>query len=98
MIKRDKKSKEKKNEMRETETVLYGELVVLGTDGELPNGNRGRRRSRYQVFLKIIGFLKNWKKNFDPPGPSGRSPGGGLISQLIGGISKNASMMLFVFL
>lgn len=27
----------------------YGELVVLGTDGELPGGNKGRRRSRFQV-------------------------------------------------
>jgi len=34
--------------MRE-ESILYGELVVLGTDGELPNGNRGRRRSRFQL-------------------------------------------------
>lgn len=36
--------------MRE-DGILYGELVVLGTDGELPNGNRGRRRSRFQVGL-----------------------------------------------
>lgn len=34
--------------MRE-DGILYGELVVLGTDGELPNGNRGRRRSRFQL-------------------------------------------------
>ena len=29
--------------------INYGELVVLGTDGELPGGNKGRRRSRYTV-------------------------------------------------
>ena len=54
--------------MRETETVLYGELVVLGTDGELPNGNRGRRRSRYQVF-QIVSifrlFFENSKKKYE---------------------------------
>ena len=46
--------------MRE-DGILYGELVVLGTDGELPNGNRGRRRSRFQVglfrFKVFYGFL-----------------------------------------
>ena len=50
--------------MRE-DGILYGELVVLGTDGELPNGNRGRRRSRFQVglfrfkvfFMVFYGFL-----------------------------------------
>ena len=39
--------------MRE-DGILYGELVVLGTDGELPNGNRGRRRSRFQVGTVIF--------------------------------------------
>lgn len=29
--------------------ITYGELVVLGTDGELPGGNKGRRRSRFQL-------------------------------------------------
>ena len=42
--------KERNDKMRE-DGILYGELVVLGTDGELPNGNRGRRRSRFQVGL-----------------------------------------------
>ena len=39
--------------MRE-DGILYGELVVLGTDGELPNGNRGRRRSRFRVGTLIF--------------------------------------------
>ena len=44
--------------MRE-DGILYGELVVLGTDGELPNGNRGRRRSRFQVcYIPYVRFKK----------------------------------------
>ena len=55
-VKREKKRTH--YEMRE-DPVLYGELVVLGTDGELPNGNRGRRRSRFQVW--VFEFLMLYK-------------------------------------
>ena len=49
--------------MRE-DGILYGELVVLGTDGELPNGNRGRRRSRFQVYSFIFRlFLRYFMNN-----------------------------------
>lgn len=40
--------------------INYGELVVLGTDGELPGGNKGRRRSRYTV--RKLYFYKKSKK------------------------------------
>ena len=41
--------------------INYGELVVLGTDGELPGGNKGRRRSRYTVRTDFehISYLEN---------------------------------------
>ena len=58
-VKREKKRTH--YEMRE-DPVLYGELVVLGTDGELPNGNRGRRRSRFQVWFfsyKVLGNVRS---------------------------------------
>ena len=47
--------------------VLYGELVVLGTDGQLPNGDRGRRRSRFQVicFKNLKGFSFEKKALFE---------------------------------
>ncbi|XP_033635988.1 E3 ubiquitin-protein ligase pellino homolog 2-like [Asterias rubens] len=33
-------------------TVKYGELVILGYNGCLPSGNRGRRRSRFGLFKR----------------------------------------------
>ncbi|XP_072546527.1 E3 ubiquitin-protein ligase pellino homolog 2 [Salminus brasiliensis] len=34
------------------EPVKYGELVVLGYNGSLPNGDRGRRRSRFALYKR----------------------------------------------
>lgn len=33
--------------------VKYGELVVLGYNGSLPNGDRGRRRSRFALYKRV---------------------------------------------
>lgn len=32
--------------------VKYGELIVLGYNGSLPNGDRGRRKSRFALFKR----------------------------------------------
>ncbi|XP_023697411.1 E3 ubiquitin-protein ligase pellino homolog 1b [Paramormyrops kingsleyae] len=32
--------------------VKYGELIVLGYNGSLPNGDRGRRKSRFALFRR----------------------------------------------
>uniref|UniRef100_A0A672N9G6 E3 ubiquitin-protein ligase pellino homolog 1-like n=2 Tax=Sinocyclocheilus grahami TaxID=75366 RepID=A0A672N9G6_SINGR len=32
--------------------IKYGELIVLGYNGSLPNGDRGRRRSRFALFKR----------------------------------------------
>ncbi|CAF1341615.1 unnamed protein product [Rotaria sordida] len=29
--------------------IKYGELVVLGYNGQIPNGDRGRRKSKFQL-------------------------------------------------
>ncbi|XP_037994042.1 E3 ubiquitin-protein ligase pellino homolog 2 isoform X3 [Motacilla alba alba] len=34
------------------EPVKYGELVVLGYNGSLPNGDRGRRKSRFALYKR----------------------------------------------
>lgn len=34
-------------------TVRYGELVILGYNGSLPNGDKGRRRSKFTLFKKV---------------------------------------------
>ncbi|EDL20763.1 pellino 2, isoform CRA_b [Mus musculus] len=34
------------------EPVKYGELVVLGYNGALPNGDRGRRKSRFALYKR----------------------------------------------
>ncbi|XP_051678874.2 E3 ubiquitin-protein ligase pellino homolog 2 isoform X1 [Oryctolagus cuniculus] len=34
------------------EAVKYGELVVLGYNGALPNGDRGRRKSRFALYKR----------------------------------------------
>ncbi|KPP67406.1 E3 ubiquitin-protein ligase pellino2-like [Scleropages formosus] len=34
------------------EPVKYGELVVLGYNGSLPNGDRGRRKSRFALYRR----------------------------------------------
>uniref|UniRef100_A0A8D0GTJ3 Pellino FHA domain-containing protein n=1 Tax=Sphenodon punctatus TaxID=8508 RepID=A0A8D0GTJ3_SPHPU len=34
------------------EPVKYGELIVLGYNGSLPNGDKGRRRSRLALFKR----------------------------------------------
>ncbi|CAO2590691.1 E3 ubiquitin-protein ligase pellino homolog 2, partial [Lemmus lemmus] len=34
------------------ELVKYGELVVLGYNGALPNGDRGRRKSRFALYKR----------------------------------------------
>jgi hypothetical protein len=31
----------------------YGELVVLGYNGQIPNGDRGRRKSKFQLRQRI---------------------------------------------
>ena len=49
-----------KNGIMRRQEINYGELVVLGTDGELPGGNKGRRRSRYTV--RKLYFYKKSKK------------------------------------
>ncbi|XP_053366381.1 E3 ubiquitin-protein ligase pellino homolog 2 [Clarias gariepinus] len=33
--------------------VKYGELVVLGYNGSLPSGDRGRRRSRFSLYKRV---------------------------------------------
>ncbi|CAG5105943.1 Oidioi.mRNA.OKI2018_I69.chr1.g2594.t1.cds [Oikopleura dioica] len=47
--------------------INYGELVVLGTDGELPGGNKGRRRSRYTLRRrpKPNGVTPTGQQTFD---------------------------------
>ncbi|XP_052001809.1 E3 ubiquitin-protein ligase pellino homolog 2 [Xyrauchen texanus] len=35
------------------EPVKYGELVVLGYNGLLPNGDRGRRKSRFALYKRV---------------------------------------------
>uniref|UniRef100_A0A8D0BKT8 Pellino E3 ubiquitin protein ligase family member 2 n=1 Tax=Salvator merianae TaxID=96440 RepID=A0A8D0BKT8_SALMN len=35
------------------EPVKYGELVVLGYNGSLPNGDRGRRKSRFALYKRL---------------------------------------------
>ncbi|KAI4879094.1 hypothetical protein NFI96_014433 [Prochilodus magdalenae] len=35
------------------EPVKYGELVVLGYNGSLPSGDRGRRRSRFALYKRV---------------------------------------------
>ncbi|KAK2843752.1 hypothetical protein Q7C36_011967 [Tachysurus vachellii] len=32
--------------------IKYGELIVLGYNGSLPNGDRGRRKSRFSLFKR----------------------------------------------
>uniref|UniRef100_A0A8C2EI06 Pellino E3 ubiquitin protein ligase 1a n=1 Tax=Cyprinus carpio TaxID=7962 RepID=A0A8C2EI06_CYPCA len=32
--------------------IKYGELIILGYNGSLPNGDRGRRRSRFALFKR----------------------------------------------
>ncbi|XP_073698640.1 E3 ubiquitin-protein ligase pellino homolog 1 [Garra rufa] len=32
--------------------VKYGELIILGYNGSLPNGDRGRRKSRFALFKR----------------------------------------------
>ncbi|KTG06860.1 hypothetical protein cypCar_00035660 [Cyprinus carpio] len=32
--------------------IKYGELIILGYNGALPNGDRGRRRSRFALFKR----------------------------------------------
>jgi hypothetical protein len=42
--------------------ITYGELVVLGTDGDIPGGNKGRRRSRFHVRISV--FWRIYEKFF----------------------------------
>ncbi|XP_070578036.1 E3 ubiquitin-protein ligase pellino homolog 2-like isoform X2 [Ptychodera flava] len=35
-------------------SVKYGELIVLGYNGSLPSGNRGRRRSQFALFERPL--------------------------------------------
>ncbi|KAI1284987.1 Protein pellino [Halotydeus destructor] len=36
------------------ETVPYGELIILGYNGTLPQGERGRRRSKYILYKRSV--------------------------------------------
>ncbi|KAK7867764.1 hypothetical protein R5R35_002264 [Gryllus longicercus] len=45
--------------------VLYGELVLLGYNGVLPDGNRGRRRSKYQVHQQNSANGVKYSKHYD---------------------------------
>ena len=33
------------------ELLKYGELVILGYNGSLPQGDKGRRRSKFVLYL-----------------------------------------------
>ncbi|XP_028829389.1 E3 ubiquitin-protein ligase pellino homolog 1 [Denticeps clupeoides] len=35
--------------------IKYGELIILGYNGSLPNGDRGRRRSHFSLFKRAKG-------------------------------------------
>ncbi|XP_039597002.1 E3 ubiquitin-protein ligase pellino homolog 2 isoform X1 [Polypterus senegalus] len=35
------------------EPLKYGEIVVLGYNGSLPNGDRGRRKSRFSLYRRV---------------------------------------------
>ncbi|KAH9406203.1 E3 ubiquitin-protein ligase pellino 1 [Tyrophagus putrescentiae] len=36
-----------------TSPVVYGELIILGYNGSLPQGEKGRRRSKYQLMRRL---------------------------------------------
>uniref|UniRef100_A0A8C4QMF4 Pellino E3 ubiquitin protein ligase family member 2 n=2 Tax=Eptatretus burgeri TaxID=7764 RepID=A0A8C4QMF4_EPTBU len=42
----------KEPSLPEDEPVKYGELIVLGYNGSLPGGERGRRKSRFSLFKR----------------------------------------------
>ncbi|XP_042602812.1 E3 ubiquitin-protein ligase pellino homolog 2-like [Cyprinus carpio] len=37
---------------RSKDPVKYGELVILGYNGSLPGGDRGRKRSRFALYRR----------------------------------------------
>ncbi|XP_078001317.1 E3 ubiquitin-protein ligase pellino homolog 1-like [Glandiceps talaboti] len=50
-------------------SVKYGELIVLGYNGSLPSGNRGRRRSQFALFKRMTsnGVKPVSQQTYDSP-------------------------------
>ena len=43
--------REEEEEIR-SELIKYGELVILGYNGTLPQGDKGRRRSKFVLYKR----------------------------------------------
>lgn len=41
------------DQIQPEESVLYGQLVVLGTNGALPGGNKNKKRSCYKLYRRV---------------------------------------------